>query len=62
MEDTISDKVSGLAKWLSRNPNSFICMPKGVGYTEAMRKCEVFRKFMEGMAENGSGESEDNND
>lgn len=62
MEDINWYKVSECAKWLSRNPDSFICMPKGLGYTMAMRKCEAFRKFIEEMVENELEEREDNND
>lgn len=47
MEDTISDKVLECEKWLSRNPNSFICMPRKIGYRMAMEKYLIFEKLME---------------
>lgn len=62
MEDITSDKVLECEKWLSPRPNSFICMPKGVGYTEAMKKCKAFRELMEQMPEDELEEREVNND
>lgn len=57
MEDTIWDKVLECAKWLSRNPNSFICMPRKIGYRMAMEKCAIFEKFTEQIEkENNNGE------
>ena len=47
MEDINWYEVSECAKWLSRNPDSFICMPKGVGNTMVMKKIAIFEKFME---------------
>lgn len=54
--------VDNFIIWVRENPNSFICMPKGVGYTMATEKCEAFRKFMKGMEENELEEREGNND
>lgn len=49
MEDINWYKVSECAKWLSRNPNSFICMPRKIGYRMAMEKYLIFEKLMEAI-------------